>query len=200
MVDSLRLLCYSLAYKLFAQRAEMRRSDDRMKMNLAVTAMMAAVICVLAPFSIPIGPVPVSLTSLVIYFYIFVFGWRMTAVSYLVYVLIGAVGLPVFSGFAGGLGKLMGPTGGYIAGMLPMAIVAGMAAEKCRNRGVQLLFMILGTALCYTLGTAWFCRSMDVSVSAAMGLCVLPFIPGDLVKMLVALKFGSSVRRRIAVL
>ena len=59
----------------------MRRSDDRMKMNLAVTAMMAAVICVLAPFSIPIGPVPVSLTSLVIYFYIFVFGWRMTAVS-----------------------------------------------------------------------------------------------------------------------
>ena len=107
-----------------------------MKMNLAVTAMMAAVICVLAPFSIPIGPVPVSLTSLVIYFYIFVFGWRMTAVSYLVYVLIGAVGLPVFSGFAGGLGKLMGPTGGYIAGMLPMAIVAGMAAEKCRNRGV----------------------------------------------------------------
>ena len=171
-----------------------------MKMNLAVTAMMAAVICVLAPFSIPIGPVPVSLTSLVIYFYIFVFGWRMTAVSYLVYVLIGAVGLPVFSGFAGGLGKLMGPTGGYIAGMLPMAFVAGMAAEKCRNRGVQLLFMILGTALCYILGTAWFCRSMDVSVSAAMGLCVLPFIPGDLVKMLVALKFGSSVRRRIAVL
>ena len=78
---------------------------------MSVTALMAAVTCVLAPLSIPIGPVPISLTNLAIYLSLYLLGWKWGSVSYLVYLLIGMVGVPVFSGFTGGVGKLAGATG-----------------------------------------------------------------------------------------
>ena len=77
---------------------------------------MTAVICVLAPFSLPIGPVPISLTNLAIYFVLYMLGVKRGTISYLVYLLIGLVGVPVFSGFTSGPGKLFGPTGGYLIG------------------------------------------------------------------------------------
>ena len=85
---------------------------------LAMTALMAAVTCVLAPMAIPIGPVPISLTNLAIYLSLYLLGWKWGTASYVVYMLIGMVGVPVFSGFTGGLGKLAGPTGGYIIGFV----------------------------------------------------------------------------------
>ena len=78
--------------------------------RMAMTALMAAVTCVIAPMAIPIGPVPISFTNLAIYLSLYLLGWKRGTVSYLVYVLIGAVGVPVFSGFTGGLGKLAGAT------------------------------------------------------------------------------------------
>lgn len=164
---------------------------------LAMTAVMTAVTCVLAPMAIPIGPVPISLTNLAIYISLYLLGWKRGTVSYLVYVLIGAVGVPVFSGFSGGFGKLMGPTGGYIVGFLPMAVIAGLVIDKSRSRALQLAAMILGTAVCYALGTAWFCVITESTVGAALGLCVFPFIPGDLAKMAVAMILGPTIRNRL---
>ena len=165
---------------------------------MSVTALMAAVTCVLAPLSIPIGPVPISLTNLAIYLSLYLLGWKWGSVSYLVYLLIGMVGVPVFSGFTGGVGKLAGATGGYIAGFLPMAVIAGVVIDRCRNRGLQMAGMIAGTAVCYALGTVWFCYLMDSTPMAALGLCVFPFIPGDLVKMVLAMTVGPMIRRRLA--
>ena len=150
--------------------------------RMAMTALMAAVTCVLAPMAIPIGPVPISFTNLAIYLSLYLLGWKRGTVSYLVYVLIGAVGVPVFSGFTGGLGKLAGATGGYIVGFIPMAVIAGLVIDRYRNRGLQLAGMIVGTAVCYAFGTAWFCFVMDSTPMAALSLCVIPFIPGDLVR------------------
>ncbi len=164
---------------------------------MAVTALMAAVTCVLAPMSIPIGPVPISFTNLAIYLSLYLLGWKWGTVSYLVYMLIGMVGVPVFSGFTGGLGKLAGATGGYIVGFLPMAVIAGLVIDRYRSRGIQLAGMIVGTAVCYALGTVWFCFVMDSTPVAALGLCVIPFIPGDLVKMLAAMTAGPVIRRRL---
>ena len=164
---------------------------------LAMAAVMAAVMCVLGPMAIPIGPVPISLTNLVIYLALYLLGWELGSLSYLVYMLIGMVGVPVFSGYAGGLGKLLGPTGGYIIGFLPMAILAGLVIDKCSNRWVQLGGMIVGTAVCYALGTAWFCLQAGYALGAALGLCVFPFIPGDLAKMAVAMAVGPAIRGRL---
>ena len=164
---------------------------------LAMTAVMTAVTCVLGPMSIAIGPIPVSFTNLAIYLSLYLLGWKRGSVSYLVYMLIGMVGMPVFSGYAGGFGKLFGPTGGYIIGFLPMAILAGWVIDHSRSRLAHLVGMILGTVVCYILGTAWFCFQAGYTVEAALALCVIPFIPVDLGKMVLAMGLGSVVRDRL---
>ena len=178
---------------------------------LAATGVMTAVLCVTAPFSVPVGPIPISLSTLVIYLAAYVLGWKMGTVSVLIYLLLGMAGLPVFSGFSGGFVKLAGPTGGYLIGYIPLALITGLfihlnaklpssdkkAAGAILPRLIQVLGMLLGTAVLYALGTAWFCILMDCTVSYALGLCVLPFIPGDLIKILIAILLGPELRKRI---
>lgn len=106
---------------------------------MVVTALMAAVTCILAPLSVPIGPVPISLTNFAIYLSLYLLDWKKGTLSYLIYLLLGLVGLPVFSGFTGGLAKLAGPTGGYIIGFIPMAIIAGIVIDKFTNHGTRSL-------------------------------------------------------------
>ena len=180
---------------------------------MVVTALMAAVTCILAPLSVPIGPVPISLTNFAIYLSLYLLDWKKGTLSYLIYLLLGLVGLPVFSGFTGGLAKLaglpvfsgfssgfaklLGPTGGYLIGFIPMAIIAGIVIDKFTNRGIQILGMIVGTAICYAFGTAWFCFQSGYTVGAALAVCVIPFIPADLCKMVIAMIIGPMVRKRL---
>lgn len=161
------------------------------------TALMTAVTCILAPLSVPIGPVPISFTNLAIYLSLYLLDWKRGTLSYFLYLLIGFAGLPVFSGFTGGVAKLAGPTGGYIVGFIPMAIIAGIVIDHCQKRWIQLLGMIVGTAICYALGTAWFCVQAGYTVSAALAICVFPFIPADLIKMLIAMTIGPEIRKRV---
>lgn len=165
--------------------------------QIAMIAVMTAVTCVLAPLSIPIGPVPISLTNLVIYFSLYLLGWKLGTLSYVIYLLIGLVGVPVFSGFTAGPAKLFGPTGGYLIGFIPMAIIAGIVIDKFSQRWIQILGMIVGTAICYAFGTAWFCIQAGYTVSAALAVCVIPFIPADLIKMVIAMIIGPEIRKRL---
>ncbi len=91
--------------------------------TMTSTALMTAVTCILGPLAIPIGPVPVSLTPLAVFLSVYILGTKRGTIAYLLYLLIGAVGVPVFSGFTGGLGKLAGPTGGYLIGFILMALI-----------------------------------------------------------------------------
>lgn len=165
--------------------------------RLAFTAVMAAVLCVLGPLSVPVGPIPFSFATLGIYLVLYPLGWRWGTASVLVYVLLGTAGLPVFSGFSGGLGKLLGPTGGYIAGYLFLAVIAGAFIQHGRNRFIQFLGMLLGTAVLYAFGTAWFCLQGGFALGVALQKCVWIFIPGDLAKMAIAVVIGPLVRRRL---
>lgn len=159
--------------------------------ELVTIALLAAVLCILAPLSIPIGPVPISLTNLVLYFFVFIVGTRRTSIAFIIYMLLGMVGLPVFSGFSGGLGKLVGPTGGYIIGFLPMVIVMGLFIEKHRKASVKniilnTIVMEVCTWIPYLLGTAWLAYSAKMTFTAALAAGVLPFIVEDLIKMVLA--------------
>ena len=165
--------------------------------QMALVAIMTALTCILAPFSLPIGPVPISLTNLVIYFSLYLLGWKLGTLSYVIYLLIGLVGVPVFSGFTAGPAKLFGPTGGYLIGFIPMAIIAGIVIDKFSQRWIQILGMIVGTAICYAFGTAWFCVQAGYTVSAALAVCVIPFIPADLIKMVIAMIVGPEIRKRL---
>lgn len=165
--------------------------------SLTVTALMAALTCVLAPLSIPIGPVPISLTNFVIYLSLYILDWKKGTISYLIYLFIGLVGLPVFSGFTGGIAKLAGPTGGYIIGFIPMAIIAGLAIDKFEKRWIHFAGMLIGTAVCYFLGTVWFCLQSGSTPAAALSICVFPFIPGDVIKMLIVILIAPKIREKI---
>ena len=167
--------------------------------GLVLMALFAAITCVLAPISIPIGPVPISITMLVLFISVYVLGWKRGTITYIVYLLIGMVGLPVFSGWEGGLGKLAGPTGGYLIGFIPMVIVCGLAVEKgyTMSRGagivVSVAGMVVGTAIAYAFGTVWFCVSTGTGVMAALSLCVFPFLIGDAAKIIIAAIVGPLI-------
>ena len=176
--------------------------------RLTLCAVMAAVMCVLAPISIPIGPVSITGGTLAIYLTVYLLGGVWGAASTLVYLLVGMVGLPVFSNYMGGINRLAGPTGGYLIGYLPMALLAGAVVEfslrKFKDQGstgtaialvLQFLGMVAATAVLYAFGTAWYCLQAGVELEAALAACVIPFIPCDLIKMAVALVVGVPVRR-----
>ena len=165
--------------------------------EITITALMTAVTCILAPMSIPIGPVPISFTNLAIYLSLYLLGWKKGTISYLIYLLIGLVGLPVFSGFTGGPAKLAGTTGGYIIGFIVMAVIAGLFIDNCRKPWIQLIGMIVGTIVCYLFGTVWFCIVAGYTFQAALAVCVIPFIPADLVKMIIAMIIGPMIKKRI---
>ena len=165
---------------------------------LAMTAVMAAVMAAVSPFAIPIGPISLSLCTLVLYITPYILGWQRGAVATLVYILLGMVGAPVFTGFAGGIGKVLGPTGGYIAGYIPLVIITGLAIRFFpKNRVFQFLGMIAATAVLYTLGTIWYMIQSGNPLDVAMKWCVIPFIPGDLIKMVIAMIAGPELSNRL---
>lgn len=172
--------------------------------QLTLTAVMAAVICVLGPISmaIPISPVPISLASMAVYLAVTVLGMKLGTLSCLIYLLLGLVGLPVFSGGSAGAAKLFGPTGGYLVGYLFLALIAGAfvgryTENKWKSIAFAVLGMVLGTMVLYALGTAWLAYSAGMDFQAALWAGVIPFIPGDLVKMVIAVLLGSAVRGRL---
>lgn len=165
---------------------------------MAITAMMAALIAVTAPFAIPAGQVSFTLCTLLLYLSPYILGWKRAAWATLIYILLGMVGMPVFSGFRAGLAVLAGPTGGYILGYIPMVIVGGLFIRFFpHSRALQFLGMILATAVLYTLGTALFCVQMEATLEIALINCVFPFIPFDLGKMTIAVVFGPVLQERL---
>ena len=167
--------------------------------QMAFIGVITAAICILAPLSIPIGPVPISLTNLVLYIALYVIGTKNTLISYAIYLLIGLVGLPVFSGFTGGFAKLAGPTGGYLIGFLPMVLIAGMIISKSKGKKyIDFLGMLAATCVCYALGTIWLSVSTGMSFNAALLAGVIPFIPGDVIKMIIAMLLGSKLKKQLS--
>lgn len=177
--------------------------------QLALCGVMAAVICVIAPISLPIGVISLTGGTLAIYLTVYLLGGLWGTASVLVYLLVGFAGLPVFSNYMGGAARLLGPTGGYLVGYLPMALLAGFIVQWAFRRfsgedgkgwlttGVQFLGLALGTAVLYAFGTAWYCFQAGVDLQKALAACVFPFIPFDLIKMVIALLVGVPVRRRL---
>ena len=166
--------------------------------QMAVTALMAAVMCVLGPLTVPIGAVPISLANFVICLTAWLLGPKFGTLSVAVYLLIGLVGMPVFSGYGAGLAKLAGPTGGYLVGYLLLALIGGLFIEKSNgNPVVSGIGLVLGDAACYVLGTAWFVFQMQCELGYALSVCVYPFIALDLAKIVVSCIVGALLRKRL---
>jgi len=157
----------------------------------ACIAMGAALIAVCSWLSIP-AAVPFTLQTFAVCLVTAVFGLKLGLWSVGIYLLLGAVGLPVFSGFKGGLGALLGATGGYLVGFLFTALIVGLAVRRFGRRPLALILsMALGILVCYAFGTAWFMLvyargSGPIGVLTALGWCVFPYLIPDAVKILLA--------------
>ncbi len=178
----------------------MRKTKENHHFHIVFIALMAAVISVISPFSIPVpfSPVPLSFTTFILYISLYVIGGKYTLYSCLLYLLLGLVGLPVFSGFGSGIGKLAGPTGGYLIGYLFIPLVACFFfPQKSTSKLSCGLCLFLGTACCYLPGVLWMAFQTNLSVLDAFLVGVVPFLPGDLCKITLALLVGPVIRKRL---
>lgn len=163
-------------------------------------ALFSALQCVISPFAIlfPFSPVPISLATLMLYLSAYILGKNKSIISCGIYLLIGLVGLPVFSGFTGGIGKVVGPTGGYMLGYLFLVLISGWFIERwTQNYFMQGLGMVLGTAVCYLFGSLWLAYQAQMSIKAALAAGAFPFIPGDVVKIIIGVLIGNNIRKRL---
>ena len=164
-------------------------------LDMVYIALFACLMAICAWISIP-GQIPFTLQTMGVFL-----GGKRGTVAVLVYILMGAVGLPVFSGFAGGLGKLLGMTGGYIVGFLVSALLMwAMEALFGSKKWVLPVSMVVGLIACYAFGTAWFMvvytsSKGAITLGAVLGMCVIPYIIPDAVKIAVALLLTKALKR-----
>ena len=190
-------------------------------MEMVECSLFASVLCVLSPFTVPVpmSPVPLSLAVFVVYLAAVLLGAKQSVWCVVIYLLLGTVGLPVFSGFSGGIGVLLGPTGGYLIGYVPCALLVGWLGKAkkdgsrkeftkgfaensighfSKRRFVKyVLAMAVGTLVCYIVGTMWFLLVMGGSytITQALLVCVVPYIFFDLVKILAAAAVAEPAGR-----
>lgn len=169
-------------------------------LDMAYIGLFACIMAICAWISVP-GEIPFTLQTMGVFLAVGLLGGKRGTLAVLVYVLLGAVGLPVFSGFTGGIGRLMGATGGYILGFLVSALIM-WAVEKLlpKKLWALVLGMVLGLAVCYAFGTVWFLvvytkAKGAISLMSVLGMCVIPYIIPDLLKIALALVLTKTLKR-----
>ena len=163
--------------------------------RLVLGSLFAALTAVCAQVVIPVGAIPVSLSLLPVLLCGALLRPWDTAAAMGAYVLMGLIGLPVFSNLEGGVGKLLGPTGGYIIGYIPCALLISLILRQGRAFPRIFLAMACGVLACYTTGTVWFCVSAGQTPLSALTVCVLPFLPFDTVKIALAAILGQRFEK-----
>ena len=143
-------------------------------------------VCSWITIPLPFTPIPINLGTFATFMAGGLLGKRYGAYSIISYVLLGAIGLPVFAGFGAGLGTLAGPTGGFIIGFILCAFISGFAATRPPRAFRILLCLTLGLIACYACGIVWFMISTGASLKASLLSCVVTFLFGDALKILLA--------------
>ena len=167
--------------------------------HLIICGIFAALAAVCSQIQIPLPMVPINLALFAVHMSGALLGAKLGTISMLVYVLLGAVGAPVFSGFTGGFGTLAGPTGGYIIGYILCAFIVGIICDKWgRAIPKMALAMVLGVICCYTFGTAWFMIVMKMGLWESLLACVFPFLIGDAVKIVLAILLTNALRKPLS--
>ncbi len=166
--------------------------------KITICAVLAAILCMLSPFAFYIGAIPISLSTLAIFLISANTkpAYCVTAVA--IYILLGVIGLPVFAGFTGGFHKITDLTGGFIIGYLPCALIVSVLTSSVRKKIIYPISMITGTAACYACGTAVYTLVSGSDLRTAITACVLPFLIGDIIKIILACAVSCVTAPRIA--
>lgn len=170
--------------------------------DIAYIGLSAALIAICSWIPIPLT-VPITLQTMGVCLAASLLGWKRGTIATLVYILLGAIGVPVFAGFTGGFAILMGSTGGYIIGFIFTALIVGFVSDKFNGKLVPLVIsMVIGILVCYVFGTAWFAivyarTNAPASLMTILGWCVFPFLIPDAVKIMIAAIVTNRVKRYV---
>jgi biotin transport system substrate-specific component len=167
--------------------------------GIALAATFAALISISSPISIPIGPVPITLQVFLVYLAAALLGPSYGALSMLIYLALGAAGLPVFAGLSGSTAVLLGPTGGYLFGFFLASFLGGaVASHRSQSRRADTVRVsasaIVSLVVIYALGVLWLMNSLHLDIYTALSVGAIPFIPVDLVKAVVAVPIAVRLR------
>ena len=180
-------------------QAKTRPSQKFSTKEICYVALFTAVIAVMAQISIPMPlGVPMTMQTFAITLASVVLGAKLSTVSTTIYLLLGAVGVPVLANFSGGLDKFVGPTGGFLISFPLMAFIIGLGVEHRKAfKGAFVLSLIAGTVVNYIVGVIMFCLLTKSSVMTGITACVLPFIPTAIIKAILATILGFEIRKRL---
>lgn len=168
--------------------------NQKMTKDLAIMAFFAALTAICSQIQIPLPYIPINLALFSVHLCGILLGSKRAVLSQSVYLLLGLIGLPVFAGFKGGPGVLFGKTGGYIIGYLLCALIDGLIAGKDDASTLRMMLqMLAGTFFCYLFGTIWFMFLTRMSLALSLSYCVIPFIPGDIIKIVLAVLLGKRL-------
>jgi len=183
---------------------EMRKTSINRR-NIALSSILAALISVTSGITIPIGPVPITLQVFFILLILSLAGPKYGTISVLIYILLGASGIPVFAGYNGGIAILLGPTGGYLFGFAVAVFVGGTIAGK-RKKDKQMervcvsLGMLAAISIIYLIGFIWLKFSLGITFKDAFTIGVLPFIAIDIIKMVFVFPIALRLRGELKTL
>ena len=176
-------------------------TDSNKTRDIVYMSVFTAMISICSWISIP-ASIPFTLQTMGVFTTVGLLGGKRGTLTVLTYILLGAIGVPVFAGLTGGVSVLLGTTGGYIIGFLLSALLMwGIETIMGRNQIVLAFSMVAGLIVCYVFGTAWFMliytqHSGVIGLSTVLGLCVIPFIIPDLIKIGVALFLTKRLKKR----
>ena len=168
--------------------------------DLTVTSLFVALFAVCAFISVPLPFVSFTMQTFAVFLAVYILGTLRSLVAVSVYIILGALGVPVFAGFRGGISVLLGPTGGFIAGFVPAAIISGLLIERSGYRRLPATAsMLAGLAACYASGSVWFARVYasrhgPVTVRFVLTAAVLPFVVPDVIKIVIAAELGRRLK------
>lgn len=167
--------------------------------KMARCALAAALMCLCAWIAIPVGDTVFTMQTFALFLTLFLLGGKWGCAAIVVYLALGVAGLPVFTGFRGGLGVLLGATGGYIGGFLLCGGVYWLASTLGKGKSWQLWGMALGMLCCYTAGTLWYAlgylRGSSVGVGFVLARCVAPYVIPDAMKLVLAYRLAQRLKR-----
>lgn len=162
--------------------------------DLIICSMFCAITCIASQISIPfVGGVPLTMQTLAVSLSGIILKSKKAFISQLLYIIIGAIGVPVFSGFKGGISTILGPTGGFILSFPIMAFVIGYILEKTNKKSVYFLSLIIGLLINYICGVVQFMIITKSSLIASLTCCVFPFLFTDIIKIIIASVVGYKI-------
>jgi len=170
------------AYEVYAK-------NNKPILNLVTISLFVTFTSICSQISIPLPftPIPINLAMISVFMSGYILGSAKGALSQVVYILLGCIGVPVFANFHSGVGIIVGQTGGYIIGYIAASFIVGLFAKDNRHIAIIGLSMMFGLLACYFLGTMWFIILTKTKIFETLLICVIPFLLGDVLKIILSI-------------